>query len=90
MVTLLAAGLCNACFNANQSAIVFLSAIPAMRSRMMGALSMCIGVGQFGFLHLGILAGVYGGATAVAVMTGAGMVAMAAVFFLLPVLRKKR
>ena len=90
IVTLLAAGLCNACSNSNQSAFIFLSAIAAMRSSMMGALNMCIGVGQFGFLHQGILTGVCGGATAIAVMAGTGMVAMAAVFFLLPVLRKRR
>jgi hypothetical protein len=90
LVTLLAAGLSNACFSAHQAAIVFLSTIPAMRSRMMGALTMCIGVGQFGFLHLGFLAGVYGGAMAVAVMTSEGFMAMAAVFFLWPALRKER
>lgn len=90
MATLLVAGLCSACFSANQSAIVFLSTIPAMRSRMMGALTMCIGVGHFGLLHLGFMAGVYGGAMAVAVMTAEGFVAMAAVFLLWPVLRKER
>ncbi|MDP6787079.1 MAG: MFS transporter [Rhodospirillales bacterium] len=89
LVTLLAAGLCNACFGANQSAIVFLSSEPAMRSRMMGALTMCIGMGQFGFLHLGVLAGLYGGATAVAMMTAEGFAAMAAIYLLVPALRKK-
>ena len=89
MTILFVAGICSACFSANQSAIIFLSTIPAMRSRMMGAMTVCIGVGHFGLLHLGFMASVYGGATAVAVMTAEGIVAMAAVFLFWPVLRKE-
>ena len=61
-----------------------------MRSRMMGALIMCVGVGYFGLLHPGFMAGVYGRAMAVAVMPAEGLVARVAVFLLWPVLRKSR
>ena len=87
---LLVAGVGNACFGANQSALVYLAADPEMRSRMMGALTTCIGVGQLGFVHLGILAGILGGARAVSLISVEGMVAMVAVFFLWPALRRKR
>jgi MFS family permease len=89
VVTLLIAGLFHSCFSANQSAIIFLATIPAMRSRMMGALTMCIGIGHFGFLHIGFMAGVYGGAMAVALMTAEGFVVMVAVFLFFPVFRKE-
>jgi MFS family permease len=90
MVILLIAGLCDACFSANQAAIVFLSTIPAMRSRMMGALTMCIGMGHFGLIHIGFMASLYGGATAVAVMTVEGFLVMVAICLFWPALRKKQ
>ena len=90
MATLVVVGICSACFTANQTAIVFLATIPVMRSRMMGALTVCIGVGQFGLLHLGFMASIYGGAMAVAVMTAEGFLAMVLVLLLWPVLRKER
>jgi len=90
MVILFVAGLCSTCVSANQSVIVFLSKIRGMRSRMMGALIMCVGVGYFGLLHPGFMAGVYGRAMAVAVMPAEGLVARVAVFLLWPVLRKSR
>ena len=55
---------------------------------MMGALSTCIGVGQLGFVHLGLLASILGGARAVSLMTVEGLAAMAVVFFLWPALRR--
>ena len=85
---LLVAGVGNACFGANQSALVYTAADPEMRSRMMGALSTCIGVGQLGFVHLGLLASILGGARAVSLMTVEGLAAMAVVFFLWPALRR--
>lgn len=85
---LLVAGIGNACFGANQSALVYMSADPEMRSRMMGALTTCIGVGQLGFVHLGFLASILGGAQAVSLMTVEGLVAMVVVFFMWPALRR--
>ena len=85
---LLVAGIGNACFGANQSALVYMSADPEMRSRMMGALTTCIGVGQLGFVHLGFLASILGGARAVSLMTVEGLAAMVVVFFMWPALRR--
>ncbi len=59
-----------------------------MRSRMMGALTTCIGVGQLGFVHLGFLASILGGARAVSLMTVEGLAAMVVVFFMWPALRR--
>lgn len=87
---LLVAGVGGACFGANQSALVYMAADPEMRSRMMGALTTCIGVGQLGFVHLGFLASGLGGARAVSLMTVEGLAALAVVFFLWPALRRKR
>ena len=57
---------------------------------MMGALTMCIGMGHFGLLHIGFMASLYGGATAVAVMTVEGFLVMVAIYLFWPALRKKQ
>ncbi|HJU14907.1 MAG TPA: MFS transporter [Stellaceae bacterium] len=57
---LLTTGLSNAGFSTMQATLVYLAAPPEMRSRIYGVLSVCIGVGPLGFLHLGLLAGVIG------------------------------
>ncbi len=87
---LLVAGVGTACFGANQSALVYMAAEPEMRSRMLGALTTCIGVGELGYVHLGLLASILGGARAVSLMTVVGLATMAAVFFLWPGVRRKR
>ena len=43
-----------------QTTLIYLYAPPDMRSRMLGLLSVCIGVGPIGFLHLGLLADAIG------------------------------
>ena len=43
-----------------QATLVYLAAPPEMRSRIYGVLSVCIGVGMIGFIHLGLLAGLIG------------------------------
>jgi MFS family permease len=43
-----------------QTTLIYLYAPPEMRSRMLGLLSVCIGVGPIGFLHLGLLADAIG------------------------------
>lgn len=60
-----AAGFAGACFSTMQATIVFLSAPPAARPRVMGVLSVCIGTAVLGFLHLGLLADWLGGQGAV-------------------------
>jgi predicted MFS family arabinose efflux permease len=53
---LLFTGLGGAAFSIMQATLVYLSAPPEMRSRMLGVLSVCIGIGPVGFVALGSLA----------------------------------
>jgi MFS family permease len=57
---LLVTGLANAGFSIMQATLVYLSAPPEMRSRIFGVLSVFIGIGMIGFIHLGVLAGLVG------------------------------
>jgi hypothetical protein len=66
---LLLTGLANAGFSIMQATLVYLSAPAEMRSRVFGVLSVCIGIGMIGFLHLGWLAGLIGASWAI-VTTG--------------------
>ncbi|HEY6430864.1 MAG TPA: MFS transporter [Acetobacteraceae bacterium] len=47
-------------YSITQTTLIYLYAPPDMRSRMLGLLSVCIGVGPIGFLHLGLLANAIG------------------------------
>jgi len=69
---LLFTGLGGAGFSIMQATLVYLSAPPEMRSRMLGVLSVCIGIGPVGFVALGWLADGIGAtwATAATGMTG--------------------
>jgi len=69
---LLFTGLGGAGFSIMQATLVYLSAPPEMRSRMLGVLSVCIGVGPVGFVALGWLADTIGAqwATAATGVTG--------------------
>ncbi len=49
---------------------------PEMRSRVYGVLSVCIGVGMIGFLHLGWLAGLIGAAGAIVTIGIEGLAAL--------------
>jgi hypothetical protein len=73
---LLVTGLANAGFSIMQATLVYLAAPPEMRSRVFGVLSVCIGVGMIGFLHLGWLAGVIGAGGAVATIGVEGLAAL--------------
>jgi MFS family permease len=64
-------------FSVMQATIMFLAARPEMRSRVMGVLTVAIGAGPLGMLHLGWLADWLGAATAVQVMALEGLVALA-------------
>jgi MFS family permease len=57
---LLATGFANAGFSIMQATLVYLAAPAEMRSRIYGVLSVCIGIGMIGFIHLGLLAGLIG------------------------------
>jgi predicted MFS family arabinose efflux permease len=69
---LLFTGLGGAGFSIMQATMVYLAAPPDMRSRLLGVLSLCIGVGPVGFVGLGLLADAIGapGATAATGITG--------------------
>jgi MFS family permease len=69
-------GVANAGFSIMQATLVYLSAPAEMRSRIFGVLSVCIGVGMIGFLHLGLLAGLIGATWATATIGVEGLLAM--------------
>jgi MFS family permease len=73
---LLLTGLANSGFSIMQATLVYLAAPPEMRSRVFGVLSVCIGVGMIGFLHLGWLAGVLGATRAIMTIGAEGLVAL--------------
>jgi predicted MFS family arabinose efflux permease len=73
---LLVTGLANAGFSIMQATLVYLAAPPEMRSRIYGVLSVCIGVGMIGFIHLGLLAGLIGASWATATIGVEGIVVM--------------
>jgi hypothetical protein len=69
---LLMTGLGGAGFSIMQATLVYLSSPPEMRSRMLGVLSVCIGIGPVGFIGLGLLGDAIGAtwATAATGLTG--------------------
>ncbi|MCY4231264.1 MAG: MFS transporter [Alphaproteobacteria bacterium] len=85
---LVAAGIGGACFSTMQSTLTFLGASPEMRNRAMGVLTICIGTGPIGFLHLGLLAEWLGAHTAVIVIAIEGLVMLALALLLWPEARQ--
>jgi len=73
---LLVTGVANAGFSIMQATLVYLSAPPEMRSRIYGVLSVCIGIGMIGFIHLGLLASLIGAPWATATTGVEGILAM--------------
>jgi MFS family permease len=57
---LLLEGIGGAGYSIMQATLVYLYAPPEMRGRMLGLLSVCIGVGPLGFLQLGLMADAIG------------------------------
>jgi MFS family permease len=64
-------------FSVMQATIMFLAARPEVRSRVMGVLTVGIGAGPLGMLHLGWLADWVGAAAAVQIMAAEGLIALA-------------
>ena len=73
---LLAIGLAGACFSAMQSTLSYLNAPPEYRSRVLGVLTLCIGTGPIGFLHLGWLAETFGAPAALVITAAEGLLAL--------------
>jgi MFS family permease len=74
---LLLTGVGGAGFAIMQPTLIFLATPVEMRSRILGLLSVCIGLGPIGFLVLGGLAEVAGAPVATAMMGVAGLMALA-------------
>ena len=73
---LLAIGLAGACFSAMQGTLSYLNAPPEYRSRVLGVLTLCIGTGPIGFLHVGWLAETFGAPVALTVIGTEGLLAL--------------
>lgn len=71
---LFATGIGHAGFSTTQSAIIFTSASPEMRSRMFGVLATSIGAGPLGVIQVWLLAEWLGAPLAVAIMAAEGLV----------------
>lgn len=77
---LLASGLTGACFAVMQTTLLYRAVAPDMRSRMLGLLTVSVGVGPLGFLQVGLLAELFGAKTAIVVLAAEGMVALMLTF----------
>ena len=60
-----------------QATLTYRAAPPAMKSRMLGVLSVCIGLGPIGFVVLGVLADHIGAPHATALCAAAGVLVLA-------------
>ena len=76
-LALVAMGLGSACFAVTQATLVYVAAPGALRSRALGVLSFCIGLGLVGFLHVGLMSAWLGAPVATAVIGLEGLLALA-------------
>jgi MFS family permease len=74
---LLLTGIGGAGFSIMQATLVYLAAPPEMRSRVLGVLSVCIGIGPIGFVHLGLMANAIGASWATMTTGVEGLLALA-------------
>jgi hypothetical protein len=74
---LLSTGLANSGFSVMQATLIYLAAPAAMRSRLYGVLSLCIGSGLVGFVNIGLMAEWVGAPWATTISGIEGLVAMA-------------
>lgn len=76
-LALLASGAGQAGFAVMQATLVYLAAPAEMRSRVLGLLTVCIGLGPIGFLHVGVLAELFGARLACIITGAEGLIALA-------------
>ena len=76
LAVLLVGGIGLAGFTTMQATLIFLEAAPEVRGRVMGALSVSIGMGPIGILHVGALANWLGAANAITIISIEGMIAL--------------
>jgi predicted MFS family arabinose efflux permease len=74
---LLALGIGGSGYSIMQTTLVYLAAPAEMRSRALGVLSVCIGLGPIGFINLGLMADRFGASAATAAIGLEGLVALA-------------
>ncbi len=72
-------GFGSAAFANMQTSLIVLHAPPHIRSRLMGLLTVCIGMGPLGILLIGVLADRYGPMLAVDIMSVSGLVAVSVI-----------
>ncbi len=89
MVAMFLAGVGIAGFGAMQSTILLASSDPALRSRVMGALVVCIGAGPVGVLLVGWLAERVSAALALTLTAGTGLLALAVLCLRVPELLRR-
>jgi MFS family permease len=77
---LLIGGLGTAAFSNMQTTLILLEAPAAMRSRVMGIVTVCIGMGPLGVLAAGMLSEWVGPAAAILTMAGCGLVGLGLVW----------
>lgn len=88
LALLFLAGIGHAGFSVGQSTLVYTKPRPEIRARVMGLLSMTIGIQPFGNLHVGFMADYFGGPTAIMIMTAEGLIAMGVCWILWPDMRQ--
>lgn len=76
-VALIAEGIGGSGFSIMQATLVYLFAPPEMRSRMLGVLSVCIGIGPLGFLNIGLMANALGAPSATIISGIEGLIVLA-------------
>ncbi|HAA92007.1 MAG TPA: hypothetical protein DCE33_06145 [Rhodospirillaceae bacterium] len=76
-------------FSASQSALMIAYSDPAMRSRAMGAVAVCIGTQPFGILLLGAIAEAYGAPIAIAINAALGTILLIYAGWRWPVIWRK-
>lgn len=90
LAALLLSGIGISGFSVMQSTIMFIVAPVEMRSRLMGALTVCIGAGPLGMLHVGYLADHVGAPAAVAIIALEGLIALAMLVWFYPEFRRRQ
>jgi MFS family permease len=88
-LALLATGLTGAGYSIMQTTLMYRSAPPEMRGRMLGVLATCIGTGPIGFIHLGLSADAIGAGWATAALGIEGLLVLALTWPLWRVLTEK-
>ena len=78
-------GVTGAAFMTMQSTLIYVLAPRELRSRVFGVLSMCIGLGPIGFVHIGLLADAWGAGAATAAI---GIEGLAILGLTLPLWRR--